>query len=229
MLTLEEKKFVVQQWNITGSWIAIRRAFLKRPGYHAKKLPALSSLKLVVNKFNEFGSITDRIKGKKSAITSTEIKKVERLYRNRQLISLRSASIRLQISRWKVRNILRLRLLKKAYKSRVRMLLTEGQRQARIAAARHLLTHKATLPKTWFTDESWFYSDGIAQKIHQKFWEFKKEAIEPISSQLEPLKVMVWGAVSTKGLIGPYFLHSNGRNITVDQYSYQNCIDWFVE
>ena len=84
MLTLEEKKFVVQQWNITGSWIAIRRAFLKRPGYNAKNLPALSSLKLVVNKFNEFGSITDRRKGKKSAITSTEIKKVERLYRTRQ-------------------------------------------------------------------------------------------------------------------------------------------------
>ena len=149
MSTLEEKKFVVQQWNITGSWIAIRRAFLKRPGYHAKNLPALSSLKLVVNKFNEFGSITDRRKGKKSAITSAEIKKVERLYRNRQLISLCSASRRLQISRWKVRNILRLRLLKKAYKSRVRMLLTERQRQARIAAARHLLTHKAILPKTW--------------------------------------------------------------------------------
>ena len=82
-------------------------------------------------------------------------------------------------------------LLKKAYKSRVRMLLTERQRQARIAAARHLLTHKAILPKTWFTDESWFYSDGIAQKKHQKFWAFNKEAIEPISSQLEPLKVMV--------------------------------------
>ena len=217
MLTLEEKKFVVQQWNITGSWIAIRRAFFKRPGYHAKNLPALSSLKLVVTKFNEFGSITDRIKGKKSAITFTEIKRVERLYRYRQLISLRSASRRLQISRWKVRNILRLRLLKKAYKSRVRMLLTERQRQARIAAARHLLTHKAILPKMWFTDESWFYSDGIAQKKHQKFWAFNKEAIEPISSQLEPLKVKVWGTVSTKGLIGPYFFHSNGRNITVDQ------------
>ena len=40
---------------------------------------------------------------------------------------------------------------------------------------------------------------------------------------------MVWGAVSTKGLIGPYFFHSNGSNITVDQYSYQNCIAWFVE
>ena len=82
MLTLEEKKFVVQQWNITGSWIAIRRAFLKRPEYHAKNLPALSSLKLFVNK-----------------------------------------SRRLQISRWKASNILRLRSMKKAYKSRVRMLL----------------------------------------------------------------------------------------------------------
>ena len=189
-----------------------------------KNLPVFSSLKLVVNKFNEFGSITDRRKGKKSAITSTEIKKVERIYRNRQLIFLRSASRRLQISRWKVRNILRLRSLKKVYKSRVRMLLTERQCQDRIAAARHLLTNKAILPKTWFTDESWFYSDGIAQKKHQHFWAFNKQAIEPISSHLEPLKVMVWGAVSTKGLIGPYFFHSNGSNITVYQYSYQNCI-----
>ena len=47
-----------------------KAGFLKRPGYHANNLPALSSLKLVVNKFNEFGSITDRRKGKKSAITS---------------------------------------------------------------------------------------------------------------------------------------------------------------
>ena len=70
---------------------------------------------------------------------------------------------------------------------------------------------------------------SLERKKCHKFWAFNKEAIEPISSQLEPLKVMVWGAVSTKGLIGPYFFHSNGSNITVDQYSYQNCIAWFVE
>ena len=169
MLTLEEKKFVVQQWNITRSWIAIRRAFLKRPGYHAKNLPALSSLKLVVNKFNEFGSITDRRKGKKSAITSSEIKKVERLYKNRQLISLRSAIRRLQISRWKVRNILRLRLLKKACKSRVQILLTERQRQARIAAARHLLTHKAILPKTWLLTNPGFIRMASLKRIIKSF------------------------------------------------------------
>ena len=130
-----------------------------------------------------------------------------RLHRNRQLIFLRSASRRLQISRWKVRNILRLRLLKKAYKSRVRMLLTERQRQARIAAARHLLTHKAILPKTWFTDESWFYSDGIAQKKYQTFWALSKEAIEPISSQLEHLKGSNFYLMLN--LIGPYFFSFN--------------------
>ena len=109
------------------------------------------------------------------------------------------------------------------------MLLTERQRQALIAAALHLPTHMAIVPKKKFTDESWFYSDEIAQKKHQKFWAVSKEVIEPISSRLEPLKVIVWGSVSTKGLIGPYFLHSNGSNITVDQYSYQNYIAWFVE
>ena len=62
-----------------------KAGFFEETRVPAKNLPALSSLKLVENKFNEFGSVTDRRKGTKLAITSTEIKKVERLYRNRQL------------------------------------------------------------------------------------------------------------------------------------------------
>ena len=149
---------VIQQWNVTRQHLTLEEKKLfnsgmlhvtgrNKAGYHGKHLPALSSLKRVVSKFKEFGLITERRKGKKSAITSTEIKKVERLYRNRQLISLR-----LQISRW---NFLRLSLLKKAYKSRVRMLLTERHRQARIAAARHLLT-RLSYPKRGLQRNSGF-------------------------------------------------------------------------
>ena len=63
------------------------------------------------------------------------------------------------------------------------------------------------LQHTWFTDESWFFSDGIAQKRNQYFWALSKDAVEPIESQLAPIKVRVWGAVSVNGLIGPYFFH----------------------
>ena len=62
---------------------------------------------------------------------------------------------------------------------------------------------------TRFTDESWFFSDGIAQKRNQYFWALSKDAVESIESQLAPIKVMVWSAVSVIGLIGLYFFHKN--------------------
>ena len=86
-----------------------------------------------------------------------------------------------------------------------------------------LLDKQNILAHTWFTDESWFYSDGIAQM------ELSKDVVKPVEKQLVPIKVIGWGAVSAKGLIGPYFFHRNGARISVNQYSYQNCVSWFVE
>ena len=93
--------------------------------------------------------------------------------------------------------------MKKAYEARIRMLLTEGQNRIRIEASQVLLQQKRILPYVWFTDESCFYSDGIAQKEIQYFWTFNKDSVKLIESQLVPIKVMVWAAVSSKGLIGP--------------------------
>ena len=77
------------------------------------------------------------------------------------------------------------------------MSLTERQSKTRIAVCKSLLRKKYILPKVWFSGESLFYSDGIAQK--------EKDAVEPIESQLTPFKIMVWAAVSSKGVIGPYY------------------------
>ena len=38
----------------------------------------------------------------------------------------------------------------------------------------------------------------------------------------------MWAAVSVSGLIGPYFFHKDGSNITVNQYTYQDFIRWFI-
>ena len=120
--------------------------------------------------------------------------------------------------------ILRQKLLKKAFKARIRAKLTERQRKARIASCKELLSKKRILPKIWFSDESWFLSDGIAQKRNQYFWASDKDDVQPIESQLDPVKVMVWGAVSFTGLIGPYFFHKNGSHIKVNQDTYCDCV-----
>ena len=109
------------------------------------------------------------------------------------------------------------------------MRLTECQRRNRVAASQALLEQNDVLQHTWFTDEWWFFSGGIAQKKNQYFWALSKDAVEPIESQLPLIKVMVWGAVSVNGLIGPYFFHKNRSHIPVNKETYQDCITWFAQ
>ena len=140
LFSLEDKKYALEMWLSTRSWVKVRRSFRKRSGNHAKNLPAISTLQRVVHKFEDHdGTVGDRRKGSVSAITATEVRKVKRLYQNNQRLSLRTASRRLDISKQKVSLILRRRLLKKAYKAKIRMQLTERQRATRVEASQALL------------------------------------------------------------------------------------------
>ena len=85
------------------------------------------------------------------------------------------------------------------------------------------------LKHVWFTDKSWFTTDGITQKNNQFYWALNKDAVKPVISQKYPIKVHVWVAISVSGVIGPYFFHRAGRNITVNQYIYQECVKWFID
>ena len=135
----------------------------------------------------------------------------------------------LRFSTRKVSNILRICLLEKAFKAKIRLRLTECQRRNKVAASQVLLEQKDVLQHTWFTDESWFFSDGIEQKRNQYLWALSKDAVESIESQLAPIKVMVWGAVSVNGLIGQYFFHKNRSHIPVNKETHQDCITWFAQ
>ena len=228
MLTDEQKIHVIKIWHSTKSLTAVRRAFRKIPGFHSKNLPSISSLQKIVEKFSTHGTVKDLRKGKKIPAEESSVKKVATLYQKNQRLSLRTASRRLRLSKRKVARILRRKLLKRAYKAKVRMMLTERQRKDRKVSCQRLLSMHHILPKVWFSDESWFFSDGIAQKKCQYYWAMDRDSVLPIESQLVPVKVMVWGAVSTKGLIGPYIFHKNGAHISVNQQSYADCLSWFV-
>ena len=51
----------------------------------------------------------------------------------------------------------------------------------------------------WFTDESWFTGDGIAQKKNAYYWELTHDAVKPVRFQKHPTKVHVWAAISVSG------------------------------
>ena len=111
-------------------------------------------------------------------------------------------------------------------------MLKESEKLRRVTQIKGLLRIRnlhSKLVNTWFTDECWFTSDGIAQKKDGYYWALSKEAVKPVEFQEHPIKVHVWSAISVRGIIGPYFFHQNGQNINVNQFTYQDCLRWFIK
>ena len=107
--------------------------------------------------------------------------------------------------------------------------LTTSQKLRRVTHCKKLISLPRLtnmLRNVWFTDESWFFSDRKKNKAF--YWALSKDAVKTTIFQKYPIKVHVWVAVSISGLIGPYFFHKDGSNITVNQYTYQDCIRWFI-
>ena len=106
MVTLDEKKYATEQWNLTKSYTMVRRSFWSIPGYHSKNLPSTAALRYIINKFEAHGTLLDRRNGKKRIISCKQVNEVKHLYRIKQRISLRIAARKLRFSTRKVSNIL---------------------------------------------------------------------------------------------------------------------------
>ena len=89
------------------------------------------------------------------------------LYAARQRLSLRQASKKLEISRQKIHEILRKNLLnlKKTYKAKIILKLTEHRRKTCLHCNTSFLEKKNKVKHVWLTEDSYFYSDG---KVHLK-------------------------------------------------------------
>ena len=64
------------------------------------------------------------------------------------------------------------------------------------------------LQNIWFSDESHFYLDGYCNKQNMRFWGNKKTEIY-CEKSAHPIYVTVWCALSSQGIIGPYFFENS--------------------
>ena len=97
------------------------------------------------------------------------VKCVACLYAARQRLSFRRASKKLEISRQKIHGILCKNLLnlKKTYKAKIILKLTEHRRKTCLYCNTSFLEKKNKVKHVWLTEDSYFYfySDG---KVHLK-------------------------------------------------------------
>ena len=116
-------------------------------------------------------------------------------------------------------NILRLRLLKKFYKTEFALRLAESQWKARIIACKAFLSKKALFKYVWFSDESCFYADGIAQKRINTIRHCLGMLWRPLKHSWRQLEWWFGQLFRKKGLIGPYLFRKTAKIcLLIDNY-----------
>ena len=110
MFALDEKKYAIEQWNLTKSYTMVRRSFRSILGYHSNNLQSTAALRYIINNFEAHGTLLDGISGKKRIISCKQVNEVKHLNRNKQRISLRF-NFQLQSCLIFMRTIVRKRLV----------------------------------------------------------------------------------------------------------------------
>ncbi len=105
------------------------------------------------------------------------------------------------------------------YKVAEMQMLKDSDIQGRIRFAKWVKRHKATVNNIWFTDEAHFQLTVQYNKQNRRHWAYEKPDI-CAETQLHPAKVTVWAAISSHGIIGPFYFEEDGdtATITSDRY-----------
>lgn len=122
-----------------------------------------------------------------------------------------------------VHRILKYDLKLVVYKISLMQHLKDADISARLAFAEWVRSHDDITDMIWFSDESHFHLDGYMNKQNIRYWGSSKPEFydeRPLHSE----KVTVWAAMSSSGLIGPFFYEENGECCTVNLECYMNLL-----
>jgi hypothetical protein len=118
--------------------------------------------------------------------------------------STRRASAELTISRRSVQRILHSDLYLYPYKMSVMQKLTDFSKQQILEFCTWAEHGEAILHNVWFSDEAHFHLDGVVNRQNVRFWGSENPHMLTERMHYAP-KITVWAAISSHGLIGPFF------------------------
>lgn len=209
--TGEQRGFAVKTYFQNGeSFVQTRRVFrrhFKIP--RNQPLPSDNAIRTWVNNLEQTGS-TSKIRGG-SARTVRTPENIERVRQAIQKSPRRSAlrhATRLAMSDRSVRRILHLDLHFHPYKIQMVQSLNPGDYQKRIRFCENMLgrleENDDQINNLWMSDEAHFHLSGFVNKQNFRYWSDENPRLlheTPLHSQ----KVTTWCAISSNGIIGPFF------------------------
>jgi len=135
---------------------------------------------------------------------------------SRKIITVRLAAVELEISRLSIQRMLRKDIKAFPYKLQIVHKLEEDN-DRRIKMCETLLNHyknKSSIrDNIWFSDETVFHLSGRVNRHNTRIWGTENPKVIEEKERDSP-KLVVWCAISSKGIICRYFFCNDARRTT---------------
>ena len=191
-----------------GSVRQTQRLFNREFGINSA--PTRQPIYAIHRKFMETGSVVDaqRSGRPRSGRSEENIRILEEAYALSQGKSIRRAAVELEISRSSIQRMLRKDFKAFPYKLQTVHKLEEEDNDRRVEMCETLLNHyendPSILDNIWFSDEAVFHLSGKVNRRNTRMWGTKNPKVIEEKERDSP-KLVVWCAISAKGIIGSYF------------------------
>lgn len=231
--TNPQRAFAVKAYYETHSYAAAQRLFRTQFAIHRNRpVPTPHAIKLWVANFEATASTNRRRGGgRRTARTPENIERVRVAVGRSPRRSARRHSVALQLSDRTVRRVLKLDLHNHPYKLQVVQTLNENDIAARRRFCERFLVmieeNQDIVHNFWMSDEAHFHLSGYVNKQNFRYW----SDTNPRQLHQQPLhssKVTVWCAMSSLGIIGPFFFENeHGETVTVNAERYSEMLRTF--
>jgi hypothetical protein len=204
---------------------SVRRKFLKAYPERRNDLPGNWLIINTHQRLFETGSVLPQPKRKKTGIARTVVNAVVGAFTRSPSKSIRRAEAELNVSRSSIQRVL---IQEKFFPYKIQLLqkLNEDDPDRRLEFCEWFLSRyevdERVLSLIIFSDEAIFQLDGKVNRQNCRIWgQENPHAVQEVPLHSE--KVMVWAALWSRGIIGPYFFDGN-----VDRHSYHNLLVNFL-
>lgn len=233
--TGEQRAFAVEAYfKANDSCATARRRFCSH--YNIRRLsdgPSENLIRLWVRRFRETGTAANNPRPGPSRISRTNenIELVVNSLNNNPRQSVRKRAAALGLPKTIVHEILKKDIKLHPFKIQIVQALKPDDYNLRKNFCEMMLERFRTVNTIFWSDEAHFHLNGSVNKQNCRYWAPRGQ--NPHLKHQQPLhspKVTVWCALSSRGIIGPYFFeNARGQAISVNGVSYRRMLnDYFL-
>lgn len=227
--TKEQRVLIIKTFYSTQSCIAETLRKL-RPIFGRNNLPSRLTITRLVNKFEQYGIVTDKAVPHRvrRARTEQNIQIVRQSVAEEPTLSTRRRSQQLGIKRTSLQTILKKDLCLFPYKVQITQELRPRDHERRRDYCSAMLTKLERDPdfhqKIIMSDEAHFDLSGFVNKQNSRYWG-EEQPFLIHERPLHPRRVTVWCGIWSRGVVGPYFFEdAMGDAVTVNGDRYREMI-----